>query len=83
MAANKLERIDQEIQKMKNKISDYQERLKELETQKTETENLQIITLVRSLHISPEELKGFLESEAGKPTPTLTPFHGQEGIDEE
>ena len=40
MAKNKIERIDQEITKVREKIAEYQERLKVLEAQKTEAENL-------------------------------------------
>ena len=40
MAKNKIERIDQEITKVREKIAEYQEKLKALEVQKTEAENL-------------------------------------------
>ena len=40
MAKNKIERIDQEITKVREKIAEYQEKLKALEAQKTEAENL-------------------------------------------
>ena len=36
MAKNKIERIDQEITKVREKIAEYQEKLKTLEAQKTE-----------------------------------------------
>ena len=36
MAKNKIERIDQEITKVREKIAEYQEKLKALEAQKTE-----------------------------------------------
>ena len=39
MAKNKIERIDQEITKVREKIAEYQEKLKALEAQKTEAEN--------------------------------------------
>ena len=41
MAKNKIERIDQEIAKVREKIAEYQEKLKALEAQKTEAENLE------------------------------------------
>ena len=37
---NKIERIDREIQKTREKITEYQNKLKGLEAQKTEAENL-------------------------------------------
>ena len=43
MANNKLDRIDAEIAKTREKISEQQARLKELLSQKTELENLQIV----------------------------------------
>ena len=44
----KLDKIEREMQKTREKIAEYQNRLKELEAQKTECENLQIVQLVRS-----------------------------------
>lgn len=60
MANNKLDRIDAEIAKTREKISEQQARLKELLSQKTELENLQIIQLVRSMRLSPAELTALL-----------------------
>ena len=37
--ANKLDRIEKDIQKTKSKIAEYQKQLRELEAQKTEQEN--------------------------------------------
>ena len=48
MAANKIDRINREIEKTREKITEYQNKLKGLEAQKTEAENLQIVQLVRS-----------------------------------
>ena len=48
MAKNKIERIDQEIEKTREKIAEYQEKLKTLEAQKTEAENLEIVQMVRA-----------------------------------
>ena len=47
MTNNKIDRIEKEMQKTREKISEYQNRLKDLAMQKTEAENLQIISLVR------------------------------------
>ena len=38
MAMNKIDRIDREIEKVREKIAEYQEKLKTLEAQKTEAE---------------------------------------------
>ena len=57
MAANKIDRINREIEKTREKIIEYQNKLKGLEAQKTEAENLQIVQLVRSMRLSPQECK--------------------------
>ena len=60
MAKNKIERIDQEIAKTREKIAEQQEKLKDLEAQKTEAENLEIVQMVRSLHMTPAQLSAML-----------------------
>ena len=49
MAMSKIERIDKEIAKTREKITEYQNKLKGLEAQKTEAENLEIVQMVRAL----------------------------------
>lgn len=60
MAASKIERIEKEIQKTREKITEYQNKLKGLEAQKTEAENLEIVQLVRALRLTPAELSAML-----------------------
>ena len=48
MANNKINRINKEIAKTREKITEYQNKLKGLEAQKTEAENLEIVQLVRA-----------------------------------
>lgn len=60
MAMNKIDRIENEMQKTREKITEYQNKLKELTAQKTEAENLQIVQLVRSMRVSPQELTAML-----------------------
>ena len=62
--ATKIERIDREITKTREKIAEYQEKLKTLEAQKTEAENLQIVQLVRSVRMTPQELSALLSGGA-------------------
>ena len=64
MAKNKIERIDQEIAKTREKIAEQQEKLKDLETQKTEAENLEIVQMVRALRLTPEQLNAMLSGSA-------------------
>ena len=60
MAMSKIERIDREIAKTREKITEYQNKLKGLEAQKTEAENLQIVQLVRAMRLTPAELDAML-----------------------
>ena len=62
--AKRLSRIERDIERLKEKISEYQQQLKELEAAKTEQENLQIIQLVRSMNMKPDEFAAFLRSGA-------------------
>ena len=81
---NKIERIDKEIAKTREKITEYQNRLRGLEAQKTEAENLQIIALVRSMRLTPAELTALL---SGEPIPGIaaagTDYMEQEEIENE
>ena len=60
MAKNKIERIDQEIAKTREKIAEQQEKLKDLEAQKTEAENLEIVQMVRAVRMTPAQLSAML-----------------------
>ena len=60
MAKNKIERIDQEIAKTREKIAEQQEKLKDLEAQKTEAETLEIVQMVRALRMTPAQLSAML-----------------------
>ena len=57
---NKLDRIVKDIEKTKSKIAEFQKQLKELEAQKTEAENLEIVQLVRAMRLTPQELNAML-----------------------
>lgn len=85
MTNNKIDRIEKEMQKTREKITEYQNRLKGLEAQKTEAENLQIVSLVRSLKVTPEELTAML-SGGGIPgiatVPTTNHTEQEENDDE-
>ena len=60
MAMSKIERIEKEIQKTREKITEYQNKLRGLEAQKTEAENLEIVQLVRAMRLTPQELNTML-----------------------
>ena len=69
MAMSKIDRIDREIEKTRGKITEYQNRLKELEAQRTEQENFEIVNLVRSMCMSRDELMNFLRGGANDAPP--------------
>ena len=66
----KIERINKEIDKAKSKISDQQARLRDLEKQRTELENLEIVEAVRGMNISFTDLAALLKSAKHQTTPT-------------
>ena len=67
----KLQKVMAEIEKVKAKIAAQQTHLRELEQQKIELENTEIVGMVRGLDVAPEELaafiKAFRSSTAGTP----------------
>ena len=84
MAANKLDRIEKDIEKTKDKIAALQKQLREPEAAKTEQENLQIIQLVRGLNMTPQEFAAFVRGGALQAPPAPQPEFEQEGnADEE
>lgn len=58
----KIERVCKDIQKTKDKISEFQTRLRELEKQKTELENLEIVDAVRGMDVSLTDLADLLKA---------------------
>ena len=84
MAMSKIDRINKEIQKTREKITEYQNKLRGLEAQKTEAENLEIVQLVRSMRLTPAELTALL---SGEPIPGIaaagTDYMEQEEIEDE
>ena len=80
MATNKIDRINAEIEKTREKISEQQAHLKELLAQKTGLENLQIVQLVRSMRLSPHELSAML-SGGGIPGMEAAPGYPAEPAD--
>ena len=80
---NKLTKLQMEIDKIKQKISEQQTKLHELEQQKTEIENTEIVELVRSMKMNTSELSTFLKAYREKTdAPILMPAT-QEDMDHE
>jgi hypothetical protein len=59
----KLERIENEMQRVREKIAEQQTRLKELDAQRSEAENLLIVGIVRAMCVTREELSAFIRGE--------------------
>jgi hypothetical protein len=80
----KLQRIVREIERANEKIAELQELLPELEKQKTELENTEIVRLVRSASVAPGELEAFLRTvKAGNTAPpaSQTNNYNEEAFD--
>ena len=58
----KLERLKEEMPKLRDKIARYQARLREMERKKKELENTEILELVRGSTKTRQELTAFLHS---------------------
>ena len=58
------EKIRKDIEKTKEKIAEQQKRLRALETQLTEEENLEIVRMVKAVHMDNKELTAFLRAYA-------------------
>jgi len=58
----KIERVCKEIEKTKGKLTEQQVRLRELEKQKTELENTEIVDAVRGMDISLADLAAMLKA---------------------
>ena len=59
-----VEKIHKDIEKTKEKISAQQKRLRELEAQLTEEENLEIVHMVKAVRMDNKELTAFLKAYA-------------------
>lgn len=87
----RIAKVCAEIDRTKARISEQQSRLRELERQKTELENTDIVALVRSVEISPQELAEFIRAYKahgqvhgqGTDAPSYLPIQEQEENDDE
>ena len=61
MATSKSAKIQTEIDKVKEKISEQQTKLKDLERNKTEAENSEIVDIVRGMSVALDELPVLLQ----------------------
>ena len=59
-----IEKIEKDIIKTKEKITELQKKVRTLEAQKVEAENLQIVQLVKTVNIGNKELTALLKAYA-------------------
>ena len=78
----KIDRLEKEIEKTKGKIADMQDRLRDLEKQKTELENTDYVAVARSFKLTPQELAEFLMTRQMAPENEVTKQE-QEGRNED
>ncbi len=57
-----VDKIRKDIEKTKEKISEQQKRLRTLEAQLVEEENLEIVRMVKAVHMDNKELTAFLKA---------------------
>jgi len=71
----KLKKVIDEMEKTKVKISDMQSRMRDLERQKTELENADIIAMIRGIDVPPDEFGEFVrlfkEQQKNKAVPDM------------
>lgn len=79
----KLSKILTEIEKTKEKLSEQQTKLRELERQKTELENVEILELIRSTKMNTDELSIFLKAFRKKSGTPITMLKQEEQSHEE
>jgi len=65
----KTTRIAGEIEKTKEKLAGVMARLRELEKQKNELENAELVAVIRGMKATPEEFEAFLAARRGVPSP--------------
>ncbi len=57
-----IEKINKDIEKTKEKISELQKKLRSLEAQKAEAENIQIVKMVKAVNMDNKTLTEFLKA---------------------
>lgn len=76
---NKIDKLDKELEKAREKAAEWQAKIRELEKQKQEEENSQIVQAVRSMKLTPAELLAFLNNP--KDTPAASGQSGPKSAD--
>ena len=72
----RIQKISEDIAKLQRKISSSQARLRDLERQKLELENADIVAAVRSIDVPPDELQVLIQKLQSQATPHFSPQEG-------
>ena len=67
----RIQKITDEIERLKRKITNNQARLRDLERQKVELENADIVAAVRSIDVPPEDLSALIHKLQSQAVPDL------------
>lgn len=67
---NRIEKIDRELEKARDKAAEWAGKVRELEKQRQEEENSQIVQAVRSMKLTPDALAVFLSNPANLSAPS-------------
>lgn len=78
----RIEKLEKEIEKTRTKIASQQEKLRNMEKQKTELENTDYVAIARSFQMSPAELSEFLQSRLSRPHALTVPQKPEEPYEE-
>ncbi|MCX4371176.1 DUF4315 family protein [uncultured Oscillibacter sp.] len=76
----KIKKIDSEYEKNAAKITELQARQRELEEQRTNLENLDIIGLVRGMGLTPDQLAALIQSAPRPEAPARKEVSGDETV---
>lgn len=71
----KIQKVITEIEKTRARVAEGQERLRELERQRTELENTEIVALFRSLDVAPGDLPAFIAAMKESAVPQEAPAY--------
>ncbi|MFZ5975108.1 protein of unknown function [Geosporobacter subterraneus DSM 17957] len=71
----RIQKVMGEIEKTKTKIAEFQARLRELERQKTELENAEIVAIFRKEKMTEDEFARFVSAMSAKSVPNKEDNH--------
>jgi hypothetical protein len=60
----RLDKIERDMEKVQERIAEWQAKLKEMEGQRTEAENTEIVAAIRAMKMTKGELRAFLKTGA-------------------